>query len=667
MMAASFARRRAAAPAASLLLGVLLASPVRAAEDAGTTSVLSTGAGNRALSLGGAFAAVADDASGWMWNPAGMARLSRSELQVSHSRLSPIDMSEQYLGYAVPSWRWGTVGLAYRQLGVTGIEQRDDRNGIVPGEFSAHESEFALAYALAPSEAWSLGLAARTRRQELAGFSATALGVDLGLQLAPGQLAGGGASAWNGLRLGLSVRNAVQPSMRLDLDAVPDPRAIRFGAAYQRPLAGVQSVLFALDVERAEGVSPRLHAGLEWRPIPSLDARAGMDGERMTAGMALRVRALSVDYAFADQALEAQHRLGLTYAFGATVNESRLAAAKAREAELERNLATLFDSRQQEQTRLLRADLEAAMRADDPARAREALGMLRALQPDDASLRTVEADVLVRQARYAEKTGDPFTAAGHYRQALALEPGKTEAVDGLRRSEAAAVRPIAVADSLAGVLREALDAFGKGAYAESRRSLDRLVKASPGDAQARAMLERVDRGIAVRAAALEARATRSTEAGDLADAERALAELRGLDPAHASIARIASALERARRAERVRPAPERAPVATSSDMRREAAAHFERALSLLRSGQRTEAVRWLEVVRTEDPSHAAAARVLVQEYQVQGLEAFAAGRLQTALDLWRRAQVVDPGNNRTQAYLARAREHIARTNVVEAQ
>lgn len=663
---ANITTSRSLLPTAALL-SVLLASAGLAAEDAGTTSVLAQGVGNRALAMGGAFGAVADDASGWMWNPAGLGRITRAELQLSHSELSPIALSEQFLGYALPSWRWGTASVAYRQLGVSGIDQRDDRNAVVGEALSARESEFALAYALAPSSSWSLGLATRVRRQELAGRSANALGVDLGAQLAPASLWARDASGWDGLRMGLSIRNAVQPAMRLDQDAVPDPRALRLGIAYQRPLAGLQSLLMALDMERVEGVSPRVQAGLEWRVFPSLDARAGLDMGRVTAGLAMRARGLSVDYAFTDHALEAQHRLGLSFAFGATVSDARLAAARAHEAELERNITTLFESRQAEQSRLLRTELEASLQANDPAAAREALGMLRALHPDDVSLRQLEAGVLVRLARYAERTGDHLGATGQYRQALVLAPGDSAAIDGLRRSESAAVRPIAVADSLAGVLRSALDAFGRGAYAESRRSLDRLVRASPADTQARALLERVDRGIASRADAIGRRATRAMEAGDLAEGERALTELRGLDPANAAISSLSSALERAKRAVRAAPTPERASVPVREDIRRLAEQHFARALSLLRSGQRVEALRWLEIARSEHPEHVGVARVLIQEYQVQGLEAFAAGRLQSALDLWRRAQQVDPNNARTLAYLTRAREHIARTNVAEAE
>jgi tetratricopeptide (TPR) repeat protein len=649
--------------AAAVLALALLAGAARATEDAGTVSPLSFGAGNRALALGGAYAAVADDAAGWMWNPAGLGRVPRSRLEVTHTQLAPLDLTEQYLGYVMPSWRWGALAATWRQLGVTGIEARDARNARLDAGLDAKESEVAIAYGLAPSEAWSLGLAAKLRRQELAGRAAGAFGADVGVQVSPARLLSARASAWDGLRVGLAVRNAVQPSMRLDLDEVPDPRAMRMGLAWERALGGFQTVLVALDLERTEDAGARAHTGLEWRPHPSMDARAGFDGDRMTAGVAFRLRGLTVDYAFADHALDPQHRLGLGFGFGATVSESRLAAARARDAALEREVAATLESRQDEQARALRAEVDAAARDGDLARARETLGILRALRSDDAALAGLEAGLARRQAAEAEAAGDLISAATFYRQLLGLAPDDVEARAGLERVGARASRVSARADSLAGALRQALDAFAAGSLAESRRTLDRLVRERPADTLARNLLGRVDRGIAVRAGTMVERAMRAAAGGGVADAERALAELRGLSPDHAAIPGVMAAIERARRGAGGPTASAASDGPTPAE-REEARRHFERAMTLLRSGQRDDAIRWLEVVRSLDPAHAAAGRVLVQEYQVQGLEAFAAGRLETAVDLWQRALAVDPANPRTQAYLTRAREHLARTSVV---
>jgi long-subunit fatty acid transport protein len=46
---------------------------------------MANGAGARALGMGGAFAAVADDASAVYWNPAGLSGLEKRQLMLMHS------------------------------------------------------------------------------------------------------------------------------------------------------------------------------------------------------------------------------------------------------------------------------------------------------------------------------------------------------------------------------------------------------------------------------------------------------------------------------------------------------------------------------------------------------------------------------------------------------
>ena len=76
----------------------------------GTTAanILQVGAGARAVSMGSAFVAVADDITSMYWNPAGIARLSRAEAVFSHTRWIA-DISYQYAGVAVPLSNFGTT------------------------------------------------------------------------------------------------------------------------------------------------------------------------------------------------------------------------------------------------------------------------------------------------------------------------------------------------------------------------------------------------------------------------------------------------------------------------------------------------------------------------------------------------------------------------------
>jgi len=73
----------------------------------------------RAIGMGGAFSAVADDGSAAMWNPAGLAQLKRSEIQAQGGQLF-VGLDEDtlaygYISYVEPFGRWGTLGLSGAQ------------------------------------------------------------------------------------------------------------------------------------------------------------------------------------------------------------------------------------------------------------------------------------------------------------------------------------------------------------------------------------------------------------------------------------------------------------------------------------------------------------------------------------------------------------------------
>ncbi|MDZ7413622.1 MAG: UPF0164 family protein, partial [candidate division KSB1 bacterium] len=91
----------------------------------GTTSAcfLEIEVGARALAMGGAFVATANDASALYWNAAGLARLSRSELHLGHTQWLA-DMRYDFAGIALPLGSFGTLGASLCALGMDEMEVR---------------------------------------------------------------------------------------------------------------------------------------------------------------------------------------------------------------------------------------------------------------------------------------------------------------------------------------------------------------------------------------------------------------------------------------------------------------------------------------------------------------------------------------------------------------
>ncbi len=193
---------------ASLIL-VLLAAPVQAVDDGGGRSVFARGAGERALAIGGAYGAVADDAAAMIWNPAGLARLDRKNLYASNSTLIGMGFNEQLGLFALPSWKIGTLGFGFRRFGVDGIQGIDGRGTLYDDNLKDNEIEILLGYGRKLG-AWDVGAVFKYQQQNLAGYSDGAPGLDLGVMVKPLQAAGG-QSAVQPVGRGIQVPGPLLP------------------------------------------------------------------------------------------------------------------------------------------------------------------------------------------------------------------------------------------------------------------------------------------------------------------------------------------------------------------------------------------------------------------------------------------------------------------------
>jgi len=90
---------------------------------------LRMGVGARALGMGSAYVAFADDATSVYWNPAAIARKPCIQMGAMFSRL-PLDQRHNFLSVAGPG-RFAAWGISWIGFGVTGIEARSS-NTLAP-------------------------------------------------------------------------------------------------------------------------------------------------------------------------------------------------------------------------------------------------------------------------------------------------------------------------------------------------------------------------------------------------------------------------------------------------------------------------------------------------------------------------------------------------------
>lgn len=238
-----------------LLLAALLAPAGRlSAAQAPAAQFLNLGFGARALGMGEAFTAVADDISCVYYNPAGLAAGNGGrELSFTHAW----HVQDTAVSQAAYLKRPYAASLTYFSSG--DMEGRDDLANPT-GNFTASDYAFSLArgFGLGPLSA---GVSGKVISQRIKTSGATSVAADLGLLY---RFEGTPYS------LGASLLN-FGTKVKFETDSFPLPLTFRTGAAAR--FSG--GLLLALDFEFPNYGAADARLGAEYRGIEGIALRAG--------------------------------------------------------------------------------------------------------------------------------------------------------------------------------------------------------------------------------------------------------------------------------------------------------------------------------------------------------------------------------------------------------
>lgn len=642
---------------------LLYSAPARAGEDAGTLSPFASGAGARAIGMGGAYTVGTENAAALMWNPANLALAQRFGLETGFAQFEESGAGEQFVGVVLPSWRWGALGLTMRHVGVGGIEQRDAQNLVTGSLFSADETELTLGYARPMGSAVRLGAGFKLQGSTVGQASDAGFGADLGFAVDLAPLVGARAAWLSPLSLAVAVRNAIEPSQRLELDPVSDPRVMRFGMAWVRGI-GFSTVRFGADLDHSQGVTTHARLGGELEMRELLALRAGFNQGHLAAGTSLRWQGLQLDYAYEQRDLGVAHHFGISKMLGSTLTERREAVRAAQERRLADTLTAVYQRRLTEQVDELLARARDAWATKRTEAALDALSAARALAPTDTRAMALEAEILRSEGDRLLREGDAAGAALSYGRALEAFPGDSLASTGRRRAQAELARRSNRSRN-AKELDGAYALFASGDLVGARVAFLRLRDAMPTDTVATVMLARIEQAIAQKLATTLEKFHRNLAAGLFDDAQRDLDAARVLGAPAADLAALNAQLQSGRQRDRDRSAsptaaaPTRPPV--TDEQRRQADADYRQGSRLAAAGQMDPALRYWELALSLDPEHRGARQALEREYLLRGMVAFGHGRLEEAESNWSRVVDLDPSDARARGYLEQARISIART------
>jgi hypothetical protein len=256
-------------------LGINIFPQASAAQSGGQAGAyLRIGAGVRALGMGGAFVAVANDVTANYWNPAGLGRIAEPQFIGMYSLLA-LDRRYNYVAATYPFRAAGTVSLGWINYSVVNAEARD-ATGALTGDFANGENAFLISYGKTLSHAVALGGTIKLLSHELAGRSASGVGYDLGVWFKPRGFLAFGASLQNlQTRIYWDDRAKTKETF---------PQMKRLGVEV-KPLSFV-----TLGVDHEIGVrqNGKWHAGGEFDLGHKLVLRAGSNAGALGIGVSLQ-------------------------------------------------------------------------------------------------------------------------------------------------------------------------------------------------------------------------------------------------------------------------------------------------------------------------------------------------------------------------------------------
>jgi hypothetical protein len=270
----------------------------------GGFSTLMLGVGARGTGMGMAYTAIANDASGGFWNPAGLLVSKKGDFLFSvHRWIQGVQG-----GFLALEWGRETrkFGIQMLYMEVSDIEHRIGPSPDPLSTFSAHEIITGFSYALRLRKNFSMGLTLKLFYEKIYIEEALGFGGDIGFlwEIQKG-----------GLRLGGVMQN-IGKTDRLKTESIPLPLVGKLGAAYPIQLFRNQCIL-AVDLVQEKDMPFHVHAGCEfnWQEMLCLrfGYQTGYETRRLTAGLGVALKGYRLDYSYMPllQGLGDSHRFSL--------------------------------------------------------------------------------------------------------------------------------------------------------------------------------------------------------------------------------------------------------------------------------------------------------------------------------------------------------------------
>lgn len=327
-------------------LVVVCCIPLTAGRYAGDFMMI--GAGVKALGMGGAFSALADDGSAIYWNSAGLSHIRDSEISAMHAFLYNGLASYDHISFVQPLPNEVSIGLNVTRLTVSDIPHFDERYligtnvdqrindynyhlpGIPDGKFNSYDGLYQFSFAknlhYDANMGWlffevpfdfSFGGTIKLIKRELWNNTGTGTGVDFGFKTKTDLAVIFDQESFGDLHFGVNFQDIAGTEIAWDTDSELRDEILfntKVGVAVVQPVPQLKSIVsVAYDYDYVYGGSS--HYGLDWAYKDLGSLRIGYHDNNYSAGATIKLYGVLVDYAMITNPVGLTNRVGLRVKF----------------------------------------------------------------------------------------------------------------------------------------------------------------------------------------------------------------------------------------------------------------------------------------------------------------------------------------------------------------
>lgn len=304
---------------------------------------LQIGVGERAMGLGGAYVAMADDITALYWNPAGITHIKTYGFTVSKTDWIT-DLELDHFGMVYRIRPNAVVGFSLQWLGYPSLLVRTETYPEGTGEtFDGYDMAAGLTYGLQVTNRFRVGATLKLIRQNIWHTSAQTAAMDIGTQFEtdlPGKLVIGAVIRNFGGQMkmqGRDLRAFIDPDpislgnndrvpVNLETEPWPLPMVFQFGVAARLLDTRMHKLRMEVDALHPNANHESMNIGLEYSFQDRFDVRTGYnalflpDAESgFTAGMGVRKTMFNGHELRIEYGYKPMGRLGQTHSFGVTI------------------------------------------------------------------------------------------------------------------------------------------------------------------------------------------------------------------------------------------------------------------------------------------------------------------------------------------------------------